>query len=193
MKDDLLFTMFLSSLQTFAKYSDESPPDSMKLEGETIFIDYSRDKRVNTITMRDLELVFYYTKSENITIAVGVDERIADNELVEEIVDQLLMDVEVFLEGYRDMNWTVVPNQKLAEFEAYLLRDVIEPFFKNYDIKNKCGLGDNCPYRLALYEGEGVTIFDKLGHKVREIAKSSIFTKMKLMMFGSKYKLPLIN
>jgi hypothetical protein len=169
------------------------PPESMELEGETILIDYSTEKRVNTITMKEFELVFFYTKSEEITIALGVNEKMEDNELVIDILDQLMMDVEVFLERFVETNWNIISNKQIAEFEAYLLRDVIDPFFEKYDIKNKCGLGDNCPYRLAMYEGEGLTIYEKLNHKVREIGRSSIFSKMKLMMFGSKYKIPMLN
>lgn len=184
-----LFTAFLASLNQFAKYDPENIPDEMMLNDIPVKVNFNPDDGVNSINLKELQLLFFYSQLEDITISAGFNSEKYDRAEIVPIFKQFLEQVEEFLKSYEGTDWSYIETAKLLEFENKLLDEVVDPFFNRHGMKNKCALGENCPFRIAIYEGEEPTIYDRLKHMVQRYRDKNIFQKMKMMIFGSKYSL----
>ena len=188
MQNDVLFSAFLSSLSTFATYSDKSDLDKIDLDGITVDVEISDDDKLTSLIMEDLKLIFLYTQTNDYTIAAGFNLDEYKKRNANQLVHDFLSDVEQFMEKHHRENWSVIETDSLLSFESELLRDVIHPFFDTHGIEDKCPFGDNCPIRIALYEEQG-SLIDRLSKKVAEYRAFSMMRKIWRMMTGSSYKL----
>jgi len=188
LQNDVLFSAFLASLSTFAAVSQSEEIGEIVLEDIPVQVEYSQEDKLKSMLMEDLRLLFFYTKSDDYTIAAGFD---ADT--YKQLADQsdivsFLGSIETFLANYQDTNWQYIETAALVEFESRLIHEVIQPFFDQHDSKDKCPFGDNCPIRIAMYEGRG-SIIDRLRDIATQYRNMNILRKIWKAMTSSPYKI----
>lgn len=191
LRDDVLLSAFLSSLNIIAQMDPSSAPEELILDDNPIKVYYGEEKGIRSINLEDLELIFYYTKVDEIIIASGF---IYKGKQPESEVHQFMVDLESFLGKYSQTTWSNLPNDFIMNFEKDLLKSVVHPFqVKTHGKVAYCPYGENCFFRVSMYEGVKNKITDSIRETYKKYKKYNMMIRMKLMymkfMFTPRYHL----
>ena len=191
LKDDVLLSAFLSSLNIIAQTDPNSAPEELILDDNPIKVKYGEEKGIRSIDFYDLELIFYYTKVDKIIIASGF---VYKGDLPEKQVYQFMTELETFLGKYSETTWGNVSLESIKDFEKDLLTAVVHPFQVKYQGKIAyCPYGENCFFRVSMYERVKNSITDSIREVYDKYRHYNMLIRMKLMymrfMFTARYHL----
>jgi hypothetical protein len=180
MSDDVLLSGFLAAL-----YHSTLPEEDRELEfeDEKILIEYSESGELKSVKFHDMDLLFYLIEVNDLIIAAGFPKDQNRDENHQRIVQLFFKSLQTKLIDNNVGKSMHYDSKELELLEKLILIDVIKPWMKDHNVKDKCALKGNCPFRVALYEEENKqkSIFDSLKYTVRRYGKMSMLKKMILV------------
>lgn len=179
MKDDILLSGFLSALSQAVGYTDFEG-EELSFEEEPIMVN-TEGGSLKSVEFSDMKLLFYYLDLGTVTIAAGFPMKDYVDDENREVIELFFSSLQSFMEAYDLEGLVYYDSEKYKGFEEEIVAKVIDPWMKKHGIKNKCPLGDHCPYRMGIYENEKGSIFERLQKTVRRYSKLNMFKKMKMM------------
>ncbi|MFX1538791.1 MAG: hypothetical protein ACFFDI_31775 [Promethearchaeota archaeon] len=130
-KKDELMTAFLAAVSTMPGMFAES------------------DRKVQSMSIGSLKLLFCYTESENIICLAFPEEHI--NKHTMENITNLFYEIEKLLEeDFQDTPWDRLNDPKVKDFENELLKRVIHPWFYNVYPSHEDKHEENCPICMPM-------------------------------------------
>lgn len=126
-----LMTAFLAAISTMPRMFAES------------------DKKVQSISIGSLKLLFCYTKSENIICLAFPEDQVNKNTM--KSINNLFREISELLdENYQETPWDRLNDSKVIFFENELLKKVIHPWFYNVYPGHDNTHKENCPVCMPM-------------------------------------------
>jgi len=130
-RKDELMTAFLAAVSTMPRMFAES------------------DKKVQSMSMGSLKLLFCYTKSGNIICLAFPEKDINKNAM--EVINKLFQEITDLLdEDFQETPWDRLNDPKVKSFEKELLKKIIHPWFYNIYPANDEKHEKNCPICMPM-------------------------------------------
>ncbi|MCY3414545.1 MAG: hypothetical protein INQ03_23050 [Candidatus Heimdallarchaeota archaeon] len=192
MRDDILFSAFLSALSIYADAGGDSDFTSIDFEGQDLNINLSLDGLISTLDIGKTRLIFFKEQKKDLFYVAGFPLKKFDLEFKRDYINNLFDDLEVFFDNeYTNIDWSSLVGAEFEEFEENLLQKVIYPWMKENKSPHSCMMGENCPMRVALTGelNEKTTIWKAMNDAFTAYKKMSIFKLMRMMFAGIRHKM----
>lgn len=192
MKNDVLFSGFLSALAGYSSIVDTSDFDALDIEGQVIKVRMDPDGSLTAIDIGETRLMFYLESTRDYYYVAGFPVKHMDDLDNKVNIDELFSKLRDILEtDYKVINWSKLYGEAFDAFEQDILTKAIYPWMKENKSPHSCIMGESCPMRVALTGdyNEKPTIWEAMNNAFAAYKEMSIFTLMRKMFGGIRHKI----